>query len=163
VIHARGGVGIQHDAAKLREHGRHFDLPAIGQLERRGQFGDLGLDACRAPERHRARERQHVGERLDHAPERLLEQDALGRDQPMLLDGVIHRREQRHRRAGLGEKAEDLALVDGGRRRVHVRITGEQHAHGVRRQVLRLGEEGGAVHARHAHVGHHYRGIEPPG
>ena len=38
--------------------------------------------------------------------------------------------------ARLGQEAEDLALVDGLRGRIGVRVTGEQHAHRARRHAL---------------------------
>ena len=55
--------------------------------------------------------------------------------------------------ARLGEKAEDIAFVDGGDGGVEVGEAGEQHSYRVRRDFANLGQELCAVHARHAHVG----------
>ena len=54
--------------------------------------------------------------------------------------------------ARLGEKAEDIALVDGGHGGVEIGVTGEQHSHGVGGFLAYFGEEFGAIHAWHAHV-----------
>jgi hypothetical protein len=55
--------------------------------------------------------------------------------------------------ARLGEELEDMSAVDGIHGGLHVGISGEQHSHGIGRPLANLGQEVGAVHAGHAHVG----------
>jgi hypothetical protein len=86
--------------------------------------------------------------------QRLLEQDALGGDQLVLLDCGSERSQQHGRRTGLGQKAKDLPVVDGGDGGVDLGLAGQQNPHRLRCHGTRLGQERGSVHARHAHVGH---------
>jgi len=67
----------QRHAAELRQHGRHFDLPALADVELHRQFRHVQLEPQRTAEQPRVRERQHVGECLNTALQRLLEQHLL--------------------------------------------------------------------------------------
>ncbi|MEZ4241391.1 MAG: hypothetical protein R3F59_35610 [Myxococcota bacterium] len=159
VVEALGGVARQGDEAELRQHRGHLDPPAVGQAQVLGDLARQLLEAVRPAERDGVGERQHVDQRLDAAVERLLEQHPLRRHELVLLRRRLHRGEERRRRAGLREEAEDLALVDGGDGRADVGLAGEQDAHGVGRLLARVGEERGAVHAGHAHVRHDDGGV----
>ncbi|MFO1408778.1 MAG: hypothetical protein U1F06_00130 [Steroidobacteraceae bacterium] len=59
-------------------------------------------------------------------------------------------------RAGLGEEAVDLSLVDRRARRADVGLAGEQDARGAWCHAARLGQQPGAAHAGHAHVRDHH-------
>jgi len=54
--------------------------------------------------------------------------------------------------ARLGEIAKDAPVVDRLSRLVDIFMAGEQHTHGIWRNLPYLGEKLGAVHAGHAHV-----------
>ena len=57
---------------------------------------------------------------------------------------------------GLVDVAVNLPFVDGRNRGLHVGIPREQNARGGGPAGSHLGQQGGAVHARHAHVAHHH-------
>ena len=79
-----------------------------------------------------------------------------GMDQPVLIDAVLDHAEQRFRVAGFEQEAEHAAFVHGGDGRFEIGLAGEHHAHGLRGDLVDLGEETRAVHVRHAHVGDHH-------
>ena len=72
--------------------------------------------------------------------------------QGLALEGLTHGQQHVLVIPRLGDVAGDLPGVDGRNGRFHIGIAGEQQAHGVRVALAGFGQEGGAVHARHAHV-----------
>ncbi len=145
--------GRQSDGADLRQHGGDLELPGRLDAELLRERAHRSLDPRRTPEGHRVRERQDAHHGFHAAAQRLLQQDALAGAEPMQLDRRRYRRSENIRRARLGQEAKDLPLIDRRDRRVEIGLPGEQHAHGVGRDLAHLGEQGRAVHARHPHVG----------
>ena len=75
-------------------------------------------------------------------------------DEAVLLESGAEHRGQLFGRAGFGEKAEDMSLVNRIGGRFLVGVSSEHNAHAVRRDFFGSGQELDAVHAGHLHVGH---------
>ena len=91
---------------------------------------------------------------MDRAAQGLIEEHMLGGDKAMLLGCRSYGCNQRLGFAGLGQKAEDLPMVDGRDGRLDIGLAGKEDAHGVRRALSHLTQEDRAVHFRHTHVRH---------
>lgn len=100
-----------------------------------------------------AHQPEHVGQHGDGAVKRLLEQDLLGGDEPVVVHTGLDCSEDRRGRRGLLHEPEDLPQVDRLNGRVEVCIAGQEDTTRIGSDGARLLQEGGPIHVRHAHVG----------
>ena len=102
-------------------------------------------DTTRAPEGLRAREGEDPNEDLDAPSDGLLEEVALRLVQGELFQTGIDRGSKGLRRAGLGQEAEDVPLIDRVDRGIKICVPREHQPDGPGRQLLRVLKELGAA------------------
>ena len=100
---------------------------------------------------------QHLRKSLDASVECLLQQDALGDDQAILIRRRLQCHRQNDRWTGLGKEAEYLSLVYRGDRVCEIELPGEQNTHRVGSCCSCLPQHGHSVHPGHPKIGHDHR------
>ena len=94
------------------------------------------LDALCPPEGHRVRDREHLHERRNAFEQGFLHHHALGVHEAVMRDTLLERAALSSiRGAGLGEEAEDLALVDCVPGAVDARFARQKNARRGRRAL----------------------------
>jgi hypothetical protein len=118
---------------------------------------DVAASALGPAERSGIDQAEHFRQHLNAAAQRLFEELLFGRNQTILHQRRSQGSSHRFLAAGLVEKAEDAALVDGVDGRIHVSVTSEHDADSVRRLRLDFAQKLNAIHAGHSHVGNYDR------
>jgi hypothetical protein len=149
LVDERVGQGDEPDHG---EHGRVLGLPGARVAQAFAEPADERQNARHPAENLGLDQGDEVAEHGHAAGEGLFQQLALGGHQVVVAEGVVEHLFDGFRRAGLGEQAEDVALVHGLDGDLQVRVAGQEHAHGVRAAVADDAQHVHAVHAGHVVV-----------
>jgi hypothetical protein len=146
-------VGVEGDAAELGERGGGLEPPDGGVDELADDVTHAGDDAEGAAEGFGVGDAEDIGEDLDAGHEGFFEELFFGGDEIVLEGGGGEGFEEGLGAAGLGEEAEEVAVIDGVDGGAEFGVSGEEDADGVGGAVAGLGKQLGAAHGGHAQVG----------
>ena len=116
----------EREVADLRQQRRELQLPRVAQVQPLHHVADDPPDPQGARRSARIHEREHFGQHLDAAGERLVEHLPLGRDEKVLAQARFERRDECLGVARLREEAEQGAAVH--RRRSPLRCRPDRSA-----------------------------------